>query len=277
MLRLRCEQLESRDTPANIIVGLDPAISLAGFPGDGADLIPDWNGDIQVSLGDVNGDHILDVAAVAQDGGSARIVVYDGATKAELGSFIAFDPSFRGGAHAIMTNVPQFASTLLVVPGPGGGPVVQEYRFVAGSGFQIIHSELLPYDAEYRGGLQVSTGPVTSLQSAPDAFFLPAVGSGGPQLVVMDLATGEVVSSFYAGPVDETDVEFEPSGGTITIPSGVTADGLIQFNPPHRLGIVVQDGPVVDGHVDSRVYDVLSGVDVTAHFPVDGLPEPPPV
>jgi len=275
-MRLHCEQLEHRDVPANTIVGLDPAIDLSGFPGGGTELIPDWNGDIQVTLGDVNGDHILDVAAVAQAGGSARVVVYDGATKAELGSFIAFDPSFRGGAHAVMTNVPQFASTLLVVPGAGGGPVVQEYRFVAGQGFQIIHSELLPYDQEYRGGLQIATGPVVP-GGQPDAFFLPAVSSGDPQFVAMDLETGAVVSSFYAGPIGETDVTFEPSGGTITIPSGVTADGLIQFDPPHRLGVVVQDGPVVNGFVDSRVYDVLSGVDVTARFPVDGPPEPPPV
>lgn len=273
MLRLRCEQLENRDTPANVYVNLDPAMSFAGLP---ADLIAGFDGPVQVEQGDVTGDGIDDKIAVAQTGGSAHVVAYDGKTGAELGSFIAFDPSFRGGGHAFIADEPQFPATLLVVPGPGGGPIVEEYRFEDG-GFQVVNNELLPFPSEFRGGLQVSAGPVHAIGDPPDAFFLPAAG-GGPEFVAMNLETGAVDATFFVGdPAEMTgDVIFEPTGGTITIPSGVDALGNVQYDPPHRLGVVVQDGPVVDGHVDTRVYDVLSGADVTADFPLDGPPEPPP-
>lgn len=231
---LKLERLESREVPAN--------------------LIPGWTGAEQHIQGDVNADGILDTIAVAQEGGSARVQVVDGKTGANLGGFIAFDPSFRGGGNAFVAQAsPGHPADLLVVPGPGGGPVVEEYQFKDG-GFQVVNNTLLPFPEEFRGGLQVSAGPISDLNGPQDAFFLPGSG-GGPEFVAMNLDTGSVDAQFWVGdPSDLSgDVNFESTGGVIQTPG-------------HKLGVVIQQGPVVDFEVPTRIYDLPSGLDVTSEF-----------
>lgn len=243
------ERLEARENP-DASGFFDSLPSWTGGPNP----VPGWTGDVQLTGADVNGDGILDPIAVAQAGGSAHVAVYDGKTQALIGNFIAFDPSFRGGGHVYPAG-----HDVLVVPGPGGGPIVDEFRF-QGGGMQLVSNTLLPFPDEFRGGLQVSSGPVGELSNAPDAFFIPLEG-GGPEFVAVNLDTGAVDAQFWVGdPGDLSgDVLFTPQGGSVTDP--VT----------HKLAVSVQQGPILpNGHVQfAREYDLGTGLDVTGDFPTD--------
>ncbi len=227
---LKVEQLESRDTPSL--------------------LIPGWDGAEQVVYGDVNGDHIVEKIAVAQEGGSAHVVVYDGVTNGLLASFFAFNEDFRGGGKATVVN-----SDVIVTPGPGGGPRVQIYA-IGSNGAVIINDFLLPYPTEFRGGLYVSQGMIANGQGDwhQDAFFLPGEG-GGPEFLAINVDTKVTdVAFMFGNSEDRTGLyNFEITGGSVELPDG-SGD----------LGVAIQYGlPAADGSIPTEVWNLRTGLDVT--------------
>lgn len=218
-MRLRLERLESIDVPVA------------------------W----QQTLGHFDGDVWLDVAAVAQEGGSCHVVVTSGADGTVLLNEIVFDPEFRGGGRmAVVRGVE--TDDLLVVPGPGGGPVVKRFDFDGGPSYSFF----APYDREFRGGLRVSSGDLDG-DGADEAIFLPGEG-GAPRLVAVDLSSFETECSIWVGDPEDLSgtVRFAPDG--VTVPLG-----------SFGIGLLVQDGEPVDWSVPSRIFD-LAGVDRTLDF-----------
>ncbi len=69
------------------------------------DAFPGFLGGVSVTLGDVNGDGIVDVIAGAGPGGSPHVRVFSGVDFAELASFFAYDPAFTGGVHVAAGDV----------------------------------------------------------------------------------------------------------------------------------------------------------------------------
>ncbi|HEY8503087.1 MAG TPA: proprotein convertase P-domain-containing protein, partial [Gemmataceae bacterium] len=58
---------------------------------------PAFRGGVTVAVGDVDGDGRADVIVGAGAGGGPHVKVFSGATNALIASFMAYDPSFRGG------------------------------------------------------------------------------------------------------------------------------------------------------------------------------------
>ena len=56
-----------------------------------------FRGGVSVAVGDVTGDGVPDIVTAPGVGGGPVIKVFDGVTGAEVRSFYAFDPAFRGG------------------------------------------------------------------------------------------------------------------------------------------------------------------------------------
>jgi len=61
-----------------------------------------FTGGVSVGAGDVNGDGKADIAAAAGPGAGSQVTVYDAATLTPIESFLAFDPTFRGGSFVAL-------------------------------------------------------------------------------------------------------------------------------------------------------------------------------
>lgn len=218
---LKLEQLESRENPSGI------------FPG--------FDGPVHSALGEFNGDLHVDKVYVAGETGSARVMVVSGLDDSILLNTIAFDPNFRGGGRLKVVG-----DTLFVVPGLGGGPVVEKFSFNPASGGMDLESSFFaPFPIESRTGLYVSGGDVDG-DGVPEALFI----SDG-NLVAVDLRTHETESSIYVG----DGARFEPTGGTITIRD---TDGVV------RDVYWIEYGDVIDGYVERSAFFTFDGREVQA-------------
>ena len=83
-----------------------------------------FTGGAFVAAGDLNGDGVPDVAVTPDQGGSARVRVFDGKTFAPVADFMGInDPNFRGGARpAIGDLTGDGGGDLVIAAGAGGGP-----------------------------------------------------------------------------------------------------------------------------------------------------------
>jgi hypothetical protein len=66
---------------------------------------PSFRGGLAVAVGDVTGDGVADIVTGSGPGGAPHGQVFDGRTGAEVASFFAFDPSFRGGVSVAVADV----------------------------------------------------------------------------------------------------------------------------------------------------------------------------
>jgi len=226
---IRLERLENRDTPAN--------------------LIPGWTGGEQIRLAHVNSDAELDTVVVALEGGSCRVMVFDGNGRAETGEVllneIVFDPNFRGGGSVAVipysVGGPQAESdALIVVPGAGGGPQVMQFNFDRNGRVISSLSQYAPYAESFRGGLRAIPGDIDG-DGLPEALFLPV--NGAPHLTAIDMRTHETELSIYVGDPSETGARFEPTGAVIRTTGGET-------------GIVIQYEDTADLRARSEVWSV---------------------
>ena len=224
---LHVTRLESRDNPAP--------------------LIPGWDGAEQHVLGHFNHDAELDTAAIALEGGSCRIMVFDGNGRAVQGEVllneIVFDPNFRGGGYAkvIESGIRGVPDHLLAVPGVGGGPHVAQFDFDSGTGRMLLSTSFFaPYPESFRGGLRISSGDIDR-DGIPEALFLPGVG-GGPHLAAVDIRTHETEFNLYVGDPEDTSgrARFEATGGTALTHVGQA--------------IVIQYGDAVGDWAETRLF-----------------------
>jgi hypothetical protein len=96
-------------------------------------------------------------------------------TGADLGGFMAYDPSFTGGVRVAVGDVDgDGVDEIITAAGPGGGPHIRVFKF-NGTGFSDIGS-FMAYAPNFTGGVYVST--VTS----PDGkvhWIVTGAGEGG--------------------------------------------------------------------------------------------------
>ncbi len=67
---------------------------------------PAFLGGVRVASVDVNHDGIADIVTGRGPGATPQVKVFDGATGAEIGSFLAYDPSFAGGVFVSAATAP---------------------------------------------------------------------------------------------------------------------------------------------------------------------------
>jgi hypothetical protein len=146
-----------------------------------------FTGGVHVAAGDVTGDSVEDVVVGAGPGGGPHVKVFDGSTGAEIASFLAYDPSFRGGVNVGAGDLnSDGVAEILTGAGPGGAPHVRIYR---GAG-QTEVASFFAFDPGFRGGVSVD-GDV--------GFFVVGAGPGGaPHVRVLDAMTLAPMASFLA-------------------------------------------------------------------------------
>jgi hypothetical protein len=231
--------------PAN---GLE-AFSFAPFE-------PSFTGGVRVATGDFNQDGVDDVVTAPGFGGSARIKVTDGKTGADLGTFFAFEPTFRGGAYVAVGDVNgDFVPDIIVGAGDGGGPRVQVFSGATGFNGLPPVADFFAYEPTFRNGVRVAAGNVDGDDvgggTGTDEIITGAGPGGGPAVKVFDItgifggsATPIARLAFFA---------FDPNQrGGVNVAAG-------QFRGDGKADIIVGSGsgtPVVsvfDGRVGSQL------------------------
>jgi hypothetical protein len=155
-----------------------------------------FTGGVRVAVGDVNGDDLADVITGAGAGAvGGHVKVFDGATNAELRSFLAY-PSFTGGVSVAAGDI-NGDDRADVITGTADGAVVGHVKVFDG----VTGGELRSFLAysSFTGGISVGSGDVNGDDLA-DIITGAGAGAVGGHVKVFDGVTGGELRSFFAYP-----------------------------------------------------------------------------
>ncbi|OWK43228.1 Alkaline phosphatase [Fimbriiglobus ruber] len=192
-----------------------------------------FTGGVRVAVGDLTGDGIPDIVAVPGPGGGPVVQVYSGATGQEIASFLAFEPTLRGGLSVAVGDADGSGQNEIVVgSGVGGGPRVRVFK-LTGDGISVV-SDFFAFDSSLRNGVSVAAG-----NFGPGEGVAVGAGYGGaPDVRLFNGATGQLQSEFFA---------FDSSlrGGVNVAAGALGANGAVQ--------LVAGDGP--GGPPQVKIFD----------------------
>ncbi|HEY1380292.1 MAG TPA: VCBS repeat-containing protein [Gemmataceae bacterium] len=205
-----------------------------------------FRGGVRVAVGDVTGDGTPDIVTAPGAGAPPLVKVFDGASGAEVGSYMAYTEAFRGGVYVAVADVTgDGKADILTGADAGGGPHVKVMDAIAvvppvnapASTFPNgVVTEFFAYDALFRGGVRVAAADVNGDGRAD---IITAAGpGGGPHVKVINGATGELMYEFFAFASTYT-------GGVYVTAGDIDGDGKAE--------VVAGSGGLGQGQV--KVYD----------------------
>jgi hypothetical protein len=199
-----------------------------------------FTGGVRVATGDVTGDGRADIITGAGPGGAAHVKVFDGATGAEVRSFLAYGSGFTGGVYVAAGDVNgDGIADIVTGAGAGGPPHVKVFDGATGSEI----GSFLAYPAEFTGGVSVAVGDVDG-DGLADIVTGAGPGSVGGHVRVFSGRNLALLASFFA---------YDPSftGGVMVAaanpegPRAPTDDALLTAaREAIADGTLVGEGPV---------------------------------
>lgn len=153
-----------------------------------------FSGGVRVATADITGDGVSDVIYGTGPGVSTQVVIFNGATGAQIAQQFPFEPSFTGGVYVAAGDLNgDGKADLVVTPDEGGGPRVLIYDGATGS---IIADFFGIDDPNFRGGARAALGDING-DGRVDLIIAAGFG-GGPRVAIFDGMT--VPGAFSANP-----------------------------------------------------------------------------
>ncbi|MGE0464234.1 MAG: FG-GAP-like repeat-containing protein [Vicinamibacterales bacterium] len=221
----------TRDGVPDTIVGTGPGgqALIRAYNGTSQGLIgtlvafePTYTGGVNVAVGDITGDGVVDVIAGAASG-TPRVRIFNGASGALMFDFVPFTTAGMSGVEVAAGDVNgDGLADLIVGSGAGAEPRVRVYNAANAA---VLH-DFLAYPAAFLGGVFVAAGDVDA-DGRADIVTGPGSG-GGPLVKAFSGVSGAEIRSFFAG--DPTFV-----GGVRVAAADVNTDGHAE--------IIVAAGP----------------------------------
>src|SRR6476469_4819465 len=129
-------------------------------------------------------------AVGSQAGADPEVQVLDLAGNV-IHSFLAYDPSFRGGVRVAMGDINHDGFVdVVTAPGAGGGPQIKVFD---GATYRQVLA-FFAFDPAFLGGATVAVGRV----AGREVIAAGAGTGGGPVVGLFDAVTGTPIRSFFA-------------------------------------------------------------------------------
>ncbi len=156
---------------------------------------PAFRGGVNVAVGDLDGDGLLEIITGAGPGGGPHVRVFtEGGTSIDAASFFAYPIGFDGGVNVGVSDVDGDGDDeILTAPASGGGPHVKVVD-VTEEGL-ILEREFFAYDTAFLGGVSVAGAYVDS--SNNEGIVVGAGPGGGPHVKTFR-HDGVVMGSWFA-------------------------------------------------------------------------------
>ncbi len=138
---------------------------------------PGFLGGVETATGDVNGDGTPDIIVAAGPGAGPHVKVFDGLTGAEIRSFFAYDPTFRGGVTVASGDVDGDGFDDIITGAmTAGAPHVKVFSGRTGLELQSFFA----FDRSITTGVRVAAGDV---DGDGKADVIASTGEGTPARV----------------------------------------------------------------------------------------------
>jgi hypothetical protein len=173
---------------------------------------PGFLGGVNIAVGDITGDGVIDLAAAAATG-APRVRIFNGATGAVLYDFVAFSAAGMSGVQVALGDLTGDGRKDLVVgSGAGAEPYVKVFDAATGA---VVHN-FLAYPVAFRGGVFVAAGDLNA-DGRADIVTGPNSG-GGPLVRAFNGVTAAQLREFWA-------YETAFLGGVRVAAADLTGDG----------------------------------------------------
>ncbi len=158
-----------------------------------------FTGGVRVAVGDVNGDGIPDIVAVAGPGGGPEVNIYDGRNYQLAAAFYALPSTFTGGLFVATGDLTGSGHADIIIGADKGG--LDEVLVFNGI-TQAPVTAFFPFGQFATGGVRVAAGDITG---AGHADIVLGAGAGSPpQVSIFDGITLNVLGGFNAYAVSFT-------------------------------------------------------------------------